>query len=144
MTVGTWTAWCAISATILAACGDAGEKPGADISAGRAVEQQRPEVGTAPDVETPQRIALHATSFRYRPRSVTVGRGAVRFVIENGADEMHGFAVLGSGVSASIPEIGPGAIDSLDVVFPVRGTYMIGCPVGDHGDRGMHAFVRVE
>ena len=89
--------------------------------------------GEVPD----QRIDIEAVSYDFRPDSVTVRPGTIRFVVSNAADEEHGFEVEGHGVEQAIESIEPGARDSLTVTLTRSGEYEMYCPVDNHKERGM-------
>lgn len=92
----------------------------------------------------PQRVVVEARSFAYQPSRIALAPGAVRFVVTNAADIVHGFEVEGHGMEEEIAEIAPGSTDSLLVTFETQGEYEIYCPVGDHQQRGMTGTVTVQ
>ena len=97
-----------------------------------------------PAAEPTERLDVEAFSYEYRPASLTVGPGTIRFVVSNiDTAEVHGFEVEGHGMEEAVERIDPGSTDSLDVTLTEPGEYEIYCPVEDHEDRGMVARLTV-
>jgi uncharacterized cupredoxin-like copper-binding protein len=76
--------------------------------------------------------------------SRTLEAGPVAFHVMNEGSTAHNFEIEGQGEEESLSEDLPAGETDVIVMELEPGTYEIYCPVGDHGDKGMHLQIRVQ
>ena len=92
----------------------------------------------------PPSVVVIAREFLFDPKGITVGTGAVTFVVKNQGEIDHNFVLEAPGgeTLAQITYIEPGQMKTVTATLSA-GNYTIYCSLPGHREAGMVATIRV-